>query len=482
MRSRVVQSVWMPRCWTAWVGVGLAVACTPSGSPAEGVATEGERTTTVGPSTGDDALGSTSSPAADGTTSAGTPGASEGSTGEAPGTSGASESSGTGERLRPTTIPTLITADNRAHDDMHGGWGPHLRAPMRSSDGSLWFAFDGGPGVLSNTTVHYARQTDGVWETVASQMHGPGIQQNAAHVMRGGLVMTYGIDTTQSRLEECYFDTQDPSYAACNTVTIGGAYSTPPNSNYVGAAIGPGDETVVWFTVVGAGGGQGQFVYTYNFGGGWNGPVASALPGYNDMAYVRAHFSAPNQIQWLGQAYVGAYPTGSYAIGVDEVPLGETPTFATLGPAAAAGESIRNAGDIWIDPDTGDAHALARVDGVMHYYFVPSGASWGDHLQPVQTLDGVVRARWLFAPGGPLVMVASGGGINLRWADPGPAIDWNTAARTPVEIPADGFESPSAIYAMGPEYQTAAVEGLHFAVCGQFDLADHEIWHVQVEL
>ncbi len=425
-------------------------------------------------STSGDQASSTGTPLDSGDTAAGTSGM--------PSDSSDSDSGSTGAPEEASVVTSLITATNRAYDNMHGGWGPHLRAPMEASDGSLWFAYDGGPDVLSNTTVHYARQTDGVWETVASQAHGGGIQQNAAHVMRGQFILTYGIDTTSARLEECYFDTEDASNAACNTITIGGPYSTPPNSNYVGAAIGPSDEVVVWFTVVGNAGGQGQFLYTYNYGGGWNGPVVSALPGYNDMAYVRAHFSAPSQIQWLGQAYVGAYPNGSYAIGVDDVPFGEAPAFQTLGPSPRQAESVRNAGDVWVDPQTADVHGLARVDGVMHYYFVPGGEAWGNHLQPVQSLDGITRARWVHAPGGPLAMAASGGGIEIRWAQSGAAIDWTAASVAPVDIPSDGFESPSAIYAMGPEYQNAEVTGLHFAVCGQYDVSDHEIWHVDVEL
>jgi len=395
--------------------------------------------------------------------------------------SDATDTGTSGRQQEPEVSVALITDTNRAYDNMHGGWGPHLRAPMQASDGSLWFAYDGGPNVLENTTIHYARRDDAGWTTVASQAHGAGIQQNTAHVLRNDILLTYGVNTGSSVLEECYFDTNDYGYAACNTIQIGGAYSTPPASNYVGAALGPNNEKVVWFTVVGASGGTGQFIYAYDFGGGWNGPVVTALPGYNDMAYVRAHFRVANEIAWLGQAYIGAYPNGSFALGVDEVTLGNAPSFQTLGPSPMPDETVRNAGDVWIDPDTGDAHGLGRVDGVMHYYFVPAGEAWAEHLQPVQSLDGVVRARFARAGDGPLVMLASGGGMHLRWAPPGGAVDWDAADTLDVMIPVEGFDSPTALYAAGDEYQSEAMSGIHFAVCGQFQVADDQIWHVELD-
>ena len=415
-------------------------------------------------------------------TSTGEPDATDDTTGSTSDNATDSSGSDTGQPVEPEVTISLITDQNRAYDTMHGGWGPHLRAPMAASDGTLWFAYDGGPSNLQNTTVHYAHRDDTGWSTVANQAHGAGVQQNAAHILRNDILLTYGVNTSQSVLEECYFDTNDFGYFACNTIQIGGPYSTPPASNYVGAALGPGNEKVVWFTVVGTSGGTGQFIYAYDFGSGWNGPVATALPGYNDMAYVRAHFRGANEIAWLGQAYVGAYPNGSYALGVDEVTLGTAPTFETLGPAPLPDESVRNAGDVWIDPATGDAHGLGRVDGETHYYFLPAGASWADHLQPAQTLEGVVRARFAHVEGGPLVMLETGGGaIRVRWAEPGAQIDWTAAQTLDVTIPAEGFESPTALYAAGDEYQSAPVTGIHFAVCGQYQVADDQIWHIEVD-
>lgn len=385
--------------------------------------------------------------------------------------------------FEPALTFERITEDNRAYVEMHGGWGPHLRAPMRAADGSLWFAYDGGPSVSSNTTIRYARRgADGDWADAVSQEHAGGVQQNAAHVMAGNVLLTYAVNPAASLLEECYLDVTDLSNRACNTISIGGPYSTPPNSNYVGAALDPNGARIVWFTVVGAAGGVGDFVYTYNFGGGWNGPVVTTLPGYNDMAYVRASFSGANTISWLGQAYSGPYPDGEYGIGAREVSLGEPADFVTLGPAVRRGETVRSAGDVWVDPDSGDTHALARVDQQTLYFVRPAGASWAQHAEPVDVLDSVSRARFLTVSGSPLMALTSGGdGLRLRWADPTDAIDWNEAPSVEVIVPTEGFEAPSALYTAGPEYQTAAAQTLHFALCGQYPVADHEVWYVSVD-
>ncbi len=354
---------------------------------------------------------------------------------------------------------------------------------MRAADGSLWFAYDGGPSVLANTTIHYARRdADGTWDDAVSQARAAGVQQNAAHVMSGNVILTYAVNTGASLLEECYLDVTDLDNRACNTVTIGGPYSTPPNSNYVGAALDPNGARVVWFTVVGAGGGVGDFIYTYNFGGGWNGPVVTTLPGYNDMAYVRASFAAPNTVSWLGQAYTGQYPNGEYGIGARDVSLGQPADFVTLGPALGVDETVRSAGDIWVDPDSGDTHAFARVDHATHYYVRPAGESWADHAEPVDVLESVLQARFSTANDGHLMVLTSGGeGLVLRWAEPSVDIDWNAAPSVEVIVPTEGFAAPSALYTAGAEYQTAPVDSHDFAVCGQYEVADHEVWYVRVE-
>jgi hypothetical protein len=455
--------------------MGCSLACTPAGSDPDAPDTSGfpPGTTTGDPgsSTGTTDDTTTSDPDLDTTATTLDPSGSDSSSSES-----------TGEPVEPIVTVELVTNTNRHYVEMHGGWGPHLRAPMLDGAGALWLAYDGGPSVLENTTIHYARRDDTGWQTVASRPHTAGVQQNAAHVLRGDFIFSYAVNTTQHFLEECYFDTTNFAYAACNAIQIGGPYATPAASNYVGAALGPGDETIVWFTVVGNAGGTGQFVYTYNYGGGWNGPIASMLPGWNDLGYVRTSFRGPSEISLLGQAYVGDYPTGEYAAGVDELSFGTPTTFDTLTPPPPQGQ-VRSSADLWVDPRTGDTHALAHLAGTLTYHYLPAGEAWAAHLGPIATLDDLANARLLHVDGGPLVLIASGAaGLQARWADPGAAIDWSTAQSLPIEIPAEGFESPSAIHAMRPEYQSAAVTGLHFAVCGQYAVSDEQIWHGVLEL
>jgi hypothetical protein len=455
------------------LGLAASLACVPA-DPPDATGSEGSSSTQA-PET--EAPGSTTRPTAD-TTEAGTT-TQISSSSDATDATGADSS--TGEPSIPTVTMELVTDENRRHVEMHGGWGPHLRAPMLDATGVLWFAYDGGPSVLENTTIHYARRGDAGWETVASQPHTPGVQQNAAHVLRSGFILTYAVDIAQHWIEECYFDTTDHAYAACNAVQIGGPYSTPESSNYVGAALGPAGETIVWFTVVGNGGGTGSFVYTYDYGGGWNGPITTTLPGWNDIGYVRASFRGPSRIALLGQGYAGAYPMGEYTAGIDELDFADMATFEALLPPPPAGQ-VRSSADVWIDPITGDTHALAQLAGTLTYHHLPAGEAWSDHLEPVATLEELSIARLLHADGGPLALVGSGvAGLQARWADPSGPIDWATAQSLPIEIPAEGFDSPSGIHVMRPEYQSAPVTGLHFAVCGQYQVSDEQIWHGVLE-
>lgn len=451
-----------------------ACACTPERSePPDTVPTSApvSSDTTVGPPDAASSGSSTTPPPGDTTVDVTTSS-----------TTDASTTHDTDAPQEPTVTVELVTNTNRHHPQMHGGWGPSLRAPMLDDAGTPWLAYDGGPSVLENTTIHYARRDDDGWHTVASQLHTAGVQQNAAHVLRNGYILSYAVNVGQGFLEECYLDTTDLAYAACNAIQIGGPYATPPSSNYVGAALGPAGETLVWFTVVGASGGTGQWIYTYDYGGGWNGPVASLLPGWNDYAYVRASFRGPSEVSLVGQAYVGAYPTGEYAAGVDVLSLGTPPTFETLAPPPPAGQ-VRSGADVWVDPNDGDTHVLARLAGTLTYHYLPVGAAWIDHLDPVATIDDLVDARFLHEDGGPLVLVGHGGaGLHARWALPGAAIDWDAAPSVPIEIPAAGFEAPSAIHVMRPEYQTAPVVGLHFGVCGAYAVADEQIWYGRIEL
>lgn len=464
---------------TASTGTGLETSA-GSGSSGTGAGTE----------TGTSGAGSITGSATTEANTGAVPTTSTGGTTDASaaGTSSGSSSSGTtgdGD-LPPALASTLITDMNRAYVEMHGGWGPHLRGLMRDAEGALWFTVDAGESVYKNQQVRYFRRGAGepAWSLVAEQTHGDGVQQNAGSVLLGNFIYTYGVNTTQHYLEECYLDVTDPAYRACNAVTIGGQiYPTPPNSNYIGAAMLGDGARIVWFTVVGENGGPGQFVYTYNYGGGWNGPVAGPIAGGgNDVGYVHAMATAGGELALVAQTYFGAYPNGSFGAGVADVTPGQVANFLTLespDPAAV----VRSSADLYLDAESGAAHVLAYFDGAVAYYHRPGGASWDGHLAPLHVFPDSYRARFV-RPAGERLWIVRGGsggqGVTLHRAQATAltdAIDWAAADAFPVAAPAPGFGAPTAIYVESPTYQRTPVEGLNFAVCGEYTVSDRLIYH-----
>jgi hypothetical protein len=391
-----------------------------------------------------------------------------------------------GDEPPPGVALALITDDNRAYVEMHGGWGPHLRGLMRAPDDSLWFHVDAGEDVLHNRTIRYFRRgaDEPAWSLVAEQFHTDVVQQNVASVMLGAMILSYGVNIQQNFLEECYFDTTNPANRACNAVLIGGqVYATPPSSNYVGAAVlGPGAR-IVWFTVVGANGGPGQLIYTYNYGGGWNGPVVADLGGANDIGYVHAMATPQGQVALVGQTFTGQYPNGTYAAVVADIIPGQVPTFTTLDspdPAAVT----RSSADLLYDAN-GETHVLALFDAAVAYYHRPAGAAWPGHTAPVHVFADTYRARFAYPDDAEAWLVrgsASGQGVQLLRAPMGPGpLAWGAAEVIEVASAGPGFAAPSAIYVESRTYQLAPAGGLQFAVCGQYQVGDRTIWHGSAE-
>ncbi len=485
----------------------LVVACSIEGAPADVTETSGPQSTTAAataaPPTSDSATTTTTASASAGpgtseaTTTASTGGpdsdsdstspgsTSPGSTSEAPGTDTASDSDSDSDSDSGESAPAiaLITDENRHHETMFGGWGPHLRGIMRAPEDTLWFTVDAGPDVLTNQAIRYFRRDPDAWAEVASQPHTAGIQQNAASVMLGGTIYTYGVNIAQSFLEECRLNTDDLADRACNAVLISGnVYTTPPSSNYVGAAAHTDATRVVWFTRVGPGGAAGDWIYTYNFGGGWNGPVVTPVLGANDFAYVHASFVDAGTLALVGQLYFGKYPDGSYGAAVAELKLGELPTFVPL-LSGEPGVAILSSSDLWVDPESGAQHVLARDDqGGVRYYFKPPGEPWAAHAEPLTTIGQTYRARLLRAPGGPLMIARGDAGIGsvllleAPTGDASLAVDWAAATSIPVPSPGPGFAPPSAIYVESEAYQTSPVKAVNLGFCGEYKVADHEIW------
>lgn len=472
----------------ALAGLLALAACSGGGSTSD---------TGAGPTSGD--TGSTGSTGA-GSTGTTTPQPTSGGSGSTAATTGATDtaasSSSGGEAssgstgapdLPPALSPALITDMNRAYVEMHGGWGHHLRGLMRDAQDNLWFVVDAGESVLKNQRVRYFRRGPGepAWSLVAEQAHVDGVQQNAGSVLLGDMILTYGVNTTQHFLEECYFDVTNPAYRACNAVTISGqVYATPPNSNYVGAAVLGDGARIAWFTVVGAMGGPGQFVYTYNYGGGWNGPVAGSIgAGGNDVGYIHAMATADGKLALVAQTYFGAYPNGAFGAAVADLDPGKPVQFLEL-ESPDPNATLRSSGDLHLDADSGAAHVLAIFGGAAAYFHRPGGESWAAHLAPLHVFPDTYRARFVRPAGGPLWIVrgsAGGQGTTLHRAPTdalADAIDWAGAATYPALPPAPGFGTPIGIYVESPTYQRTPVGGLNFALCGEYQVADHQIFHL----
>ncbi|MDC0718888.1 hypothetical protein [Nannocystis bainbridge] len=466
----------------ACLAVGLT-ACPAGDAGTTDTPTTTTTTATAPPSTSADTTTTTSTTttAAPTTTSDGPDATTTGTA-----TTDTSTTSTTGTEPPPNVALTLITDDNRAYVEMHGGWGPHLRGLMRAPDGSLWFHVDAGEDVLHNRTIRYFRRgpDEPAWSLVAEQPHTDGVQQNAASILVGSMLYTYGVNIQQQFLEECYLDTADPALRACNAVLVSGnVYTTPPSSNYVGAAVlGPGAR-VVWFTVVGAGGGPGQWIYTYNYGGGWNGPVQVDLGGANDLGYVHAMATPGGELALVGQTFTGNYPDGSYAAVVADVTMGQVPKYMSLEPPDPAAQ-VQSGADLFHDP-AGDTHVLAYFDDVVAYYHRPAGAAWDTHTSPLHVFADTYRARFARPAGAPLWLIRgslSGQGVELlRAPAPGGPVAWADAEVLEVASPGPGFAAPSAIYVESPTYQQGQAGALEFAVCGQYQVGDRSIWHGRLD-
>lgn len=301
--------------------------------------------------------------------------------------------------------------------------------------------------------------------------------------MLGDTIYSYGVNISQSFLEECYIDTNDLATKGCNAIQISeNVYSTPSLSNYIGAVADSGATRVVWYTRVGPGGAAGDWIYTYNFGGGWNGPFVSPALGGNDFSYVHAAFVDPGTLALVGQLYYGKYPDGYFGTAVSEFKLGHTPVFVAL-VSGEPGVSMLSTADLWVDRPSGATHVLARDNkGAVRYYYKPPGQSWAGYAEPLLTFSGTLRARFIRPVGGDLMIArgdAMAGSVELLrvpGADPSLAVQWEEAESRVLPSPGDGFAPPSAIYVESDAYQTAAVGGINLGFCGAYKLADNEIW------
>lgn len=359
----------------------------------------------------------------------------------------------------------ILTEAHRAiPGKMFGGWGPHLGHLVRTA-GSLYWVDDacaaGSCDVNVDARIDYWK-VDADAVTLLGSVNLPaGVQQNTATIASGNTLFSYGVDIAGHSLVECTFSPGSSTAPACAALGL----DVGASANYVGAAIHPGGTRLVWLTNVGDGGG-GSFRWFANYGGGWNGPRTGGIGGYNDASYINAGFldrGAPGRFVLFAELVSGVAPSWTFSGGVGEGDLATTSAVTwSVAPSLADDPTITTS-DLFVDPDHGDIHVLARSKaGALVYLHRPPG---GAFAAGTKVESATILGRFLFAGGRLFVAHGPGGkGLVLREVDRGKgAIDF--AAHAPIQVPLPpDFENVVGIYPEASTYQTTATGGINLAV------------------
>ena len=388
------------------------------------------------------------------------------------------------------TMEKLHTDHRYVNGAMVGGWGPHLghllRRKLISGGTELWFVDDscaqngGSPCTVTvNQRVDYLRLEAGVWTKVDSQALPSGVQQNTGSVIVNDTVYSYGLDSAAQVLWECA-RVMTTGAKHCRAVSS----ATGPGANYVGAAVSPAGDRIVWHTNVVDGGGGSLSIYANHTA--WDGPRTGGLGGYNDVGYVNIAFGIekdPNRFIMHGQFVTGLAPNWSYAAGVAEgnVTAGNAVSWATPF-VPPAGDSIMSTNDVLVDPDSGDTHVIARTHaGSAVYYFRPAGGAWSR----VQIWPNASRVRLVLIADRTIAMARgdTGKGLTVVLAplakhSAGQPIAWD---RLPVIQPTlpEGYKNIYAIYPESTIYQDTLSPTLELAIVA--DERQNEVIHVGID-
>jgi hypothetical protein len=363
-----------------------------------------------------------------------------------------------------------LTARNRNAATMSGGWNPALRGVLVMNDGSRWFAAEGGSDVQVNSGMVYYRLGPTGWKAVGGVVLPPGVQQNMATVTNGRVIYSYGV--TRNAVVEVWFDTTRPRWnlTTANTIAASGRPIVPgAGANYVGAAW-RNNTRVVWWTEVGAGGAGGRWVYAYNSGRGWNGPVVSGAGGYTDVAYVRARFDGPHRLRMVGEAYMGAFPAGRPYLVTATLVLGNAVYWVPVHTRFAQSPL-----DLWREEGAA-THFLYRVGPAK------VGYSYGPQARAKPTVFGAREARFITDGTRLGLVLAYKQTIEIRLVLRDRAagwIDWAAVPPITLDLPADLKGSGvSAIWPADESRQPHGSDRLEFAIGGGYPARDHLIYYV----
>ena len=351
-----------------------------------------------------------------------------------------------------------VDSSHRYSPTMYGGWGAQLGHLLRSQTNGLWYVDDTGNDVNVDPALAYYKYNNGVWTNVASLALPATIQQNTGSVISGDMIYTYGLNIVDEHLYECYFYTTNITYRACNQIP----FNTGSSSNYIGATISKSGVRVVWWTNA-TGATTGTFSYIYNYGGGWNGPVTSALPGYADYSYAYGRLADDNvHIQFVG---LSAHAQGGASVGYD-----------TLYASTVLGTQISNwqtlavnpAGigmDTWLDP-MGGAHFIAYHPVGPEYYYQAKGGSLVDEGpigEPSFVSNRIIQTSTTVY----LVMSSSDGTVkykSIALSSINGPIQWNTIPS--VTILAASSLGGLTIFPESSMYQEIPAQNLDFVANG----------------
>ncbi len=398
-----------------------------------------------------------------------------------------------------TTTTSVIHKEHRAIPGvMFGGWGPHLGHLVRqaSADGkssTLWFVDDACAPASCNVNVNqrldYLRFVDANkgWEKVDSISLPGTIQQNTATILSGTKAVSYGVDSGAQSLIECSRDLAAPAgqvAKGCSAVSS----AIGASANYVGAALTPGGDRMAWYTNVKDGGG-GSFSFFINYGGGWNGPRAGAIGGFNDASYINVAFGVngdPTRFTMYSELVSGVAPAWSFVAGVGEgnTNVAAPVTWATS-LAAPPNDPVITPNDVLVDPRTADTHWLGRTKaGATVYYFRAKGKA--EVVGPLDVIAKASRARLVALASGAIALVRSDdgapGGLVVQIADvaaikAGSPIAWSAAKTLRPALPV-GYTQIYAIYTESASYSAAARTSLEIALVGKTH--ENEVLHVSM--
>ena len=301
------------------------------------------------------------------------------------------------------------------------------------------------------------------------------VQQNTASMAVGDTIYTYGIDINDRKLTENWLDTQSLESGTSNITKL------RRDTNYIGAALSPGNVRIVWWSNVVDGGGPCTWFYTYTINNQWQPVMSSSIEGYNDFSYVLAAFIDDTTFYAAGQAIGGEMPNWTYQLAVAKVIIGQEISEFTILP----GENY-SACDIWCNNSNGDIHVLGNgKQANVTYYYKRIEGEWPGEPESITNPDTLYRGtRFIESSDGYLYLIMSTPtGLKFEYIERDEItgkIPFDSLATHDIHNNA-GFNFTFAVFPERTELQSVPVGGIHFAYPGNDYDYCHIIKHIEIK-